>query len=70
LKQCIGVEGFFLVVKNTPEISFDPIWWSTCQEIDDFLVMLARGSDFDISVCLAKMEGFATAGCDASGAPF
>jgi hypothetical protein len=54
-------------VKGTKEVSFEPIFWFTNQGMEDYMGILARGTEWETAAAMSKFEAFCVAGCDASG---
>jgi hypothetical protein len=54
-------------VKGTKEVSFEPTFWFTSQGMEDYMGILARGTEWETAAAMSKFEAFSVAGCDASG---
>ncbi|KAJ7189956.1 hypothetical protein GGX14DRAFT_373271 [Mycena pura] len=66
LKQRAGIEGFFLIVRNTAEFHMPPEWYFTCRELEEYMPIATR-KKWDTGEVGAKVEAFAVAGMDTAG---
>jgi hypothetical protein len=58
----VGIEGFFCIVRNTPEFHMKPHWHFTSPELEQYM-QVAVQKKWDISEVGACLEAFAVAGC-------
>jgi hypothetical protein len=63
----VGIEGFFLIVRNTSEFRMAPEWYFTSEALENYMPIATR-KKWDTGVVGAKVEAFAVAGCDAVSA--
>jgi hypothetical protein len=63
LNQHVGIEGFFCIVRNTPEYHMSPQWYFFSQEIEQYM-QVAMCKKWDTSEVDARLEAFAVAGCN------
>jgi hypothetical protein len=62
LKACVGVEGFFCLVRNTSSYHIQPQWYFTCDGLEKYMkIATKKWSTHDVGT---KVEAFAIAGCD------
>jgi hypothetical protein len=59
----VGVEGFFCIVRNSPEYHMKPYWYFTSPALEDYM-KIAVCRRWDTSEVGTKIEAFAVAGCD------
>ena len=65
LNMRVGIEGFFCIVRNTPDYHMEPKWYFTSEALKDYMnVAVPIHKGWDISYVGAKLEAFAVAGCD------
>ena len=63
--MCVGSEGFFCIVWNSPDYHMEPKWYFSSKVFKDYMkiaVLIHKG--WDLSHVGAKLEAFAIAGCD------
>ncbi|ESK82443.1 hypothetical protein Moror_8572 [Moniliophthora roreri MCA 2997] len=60
-----GVDGFFLLVRNTHDNYMQPHWYFTNDSINDYMNFAIKGG-WDRNRVGGKIEAFAVAGCDAA----
>ena len=61
----VGIEGFFCVVRNTPDYSMNPVWFFTSEALMDYMpTAVPVHKPWDLAYVGAKIEAFAVAGCD------
>lgn len=58
----VGVEGFFCIVRNTPEYHMRPHWYFSSQELEQYMQVAVR-KKWDTSEVGTRLEAFAVAGC-------
>jgi hypothetical protein len=63
LTQQVGIEGFFCVVRNTPDFHMQPQWYFTSLDLEEYM-KVAVCKKWDTSEVGMKLEAFAVAGCD------
>ncbi|PPQ75355.1 hypothetical protein CVT25_005593, partial [Psilocybe cyanescens] len=63
LKARVGIEGFFCIVRNTPDYSIQPQWYFTTEALADYMKIAVR-KKWDAHDVGIKIEAFAIAGCD------
>ncbi|KAJ7069006.1 hypothetical protein B0H15DRAFT_755894, partial [Mycena belliarum] len=63
LATCVGVEGFFCVVRNSADFHISPQWFFTSRELEQYMPIATRKKWVTAEVG-AKVEAFAVAGCD------
>ena len=63
LKLCVGIEGFFCIVRNTTEFSLMPIWFFTSPELAEYMD-IAVCRKWDLTEVGSRIEAFAIACCD------
>ncbi|KAJ7853295.1 hypothetical protein B0H14DRAFT_3450278 [Mycena olivaceomarginata] len=63
LKQRVGVEGLFCIVRNNVEFQIEPEWYFTCDAIEQYMEVATRKKWVTGEVGM-KLEAFAIAGCD------
>jgi hypothetical protein len=64
----VGCEGFFCLFRNTLEISFEPYWFFTRPEFEDYTATVVNKiPNWTARLAAAKLEAFSIAGCDLSG---
>lgn len=63
LNQCVGTEGFFCIVRNTPEYHMSPQWYFSSRELEQYMQVAVR-KKWDTSEVGARLEAFAVAGCN------
>ncbi|KAF8210735.1 hypothetical protein K438DRAFT_2011299 [Mycena galopus ATCC 62051] len=59
----VGVEGFFVVVRNSADFHMAPYWYFTLPELERYMPLAVR-KRWDTGEVGAKIEVFAVAGCD------
>ncbi|KAJ7438530.1 hypothetical protein B0H11DRAFT_1752670 [Mycena galericulata] len=59
----VGVEGFFCIVRNSPDFSMQPQWFFTSRELEAYMPLATRRRWVTAEVG-TKVEAFAVAGCD------
>ncbi|KAJ7166463.1 hypothetical protein C8R43DRAFT_1122032 [Mycena crocata] len=59
----VGVEGFFCIVRNTPDYQMAPAWFFTSRELESYMP-IATAKRWNITAVGTKIEVFAVAGCD------
>jgi hypothetical protein len=62
LRTRVGIEGFFCIVRNTPDFHMKPQWYFTTEALADYMKIAAR--KWDTHNVGMKVEAFAIAGCD------
>ena len=68
LRLCIGVEGFFCIVRSNTEFFAHPHFYFSRPEIQFYLALIASSrSPWIPAAVAAKIEAFAIAGCDVAG---
>ncbi|KAJ3514614.1 hypothetical protein NLJ89_g2284 [Agrocybe chaxingu] len=68
LNMRVGIEGFFCVVRNTPDYHMDPIWYFTLRAMKEYMpVAVPVKKGWDYGYVGTKLEAFAIAGCDPVG---
>ncbi|KAL0056757.1 hypothetical protein AAF712_016633 [Marasmius tenuissimus] len=65
LRHQIGIDGFFLIVRNCADGIMDPYWYFTWPEVEEYM-LLAVKPKWSLEEVSAKIEGFCIAGCDTS----
>lgn len=63
LSYRVGIEGFFVIVRNTPEFYMAPQWYFTSPELERYMP-LAVHRKWDTTEVGTRLEAFAVAGCD------
>ncbi|KAJ7783595.1 hypothetical protein DFH07DRAFT_726892 [Mycena maculata] len=63
LSMRVGVEGFFCIVRNSPDFSMQPQWFFTSRELEAYMPLATRRR-WVTSEVRTKMEAFAVAGCN------
>ena len=63
LKARVGVEGFFCIVRNTPDYHVKPEWYFSSVALSDYM-QIAVGHKWSAHRIGTKLEAFAIAGCD------
>ena len=58
-----SIEGFFCIVRNTPDFHMTPQWHFTCKELANYM-KLAVCKKWDTAEVRAKIEAFVIVGCD------
>jgi hypothetical protein len=65
LNMRVGIEGFFCIVRNTPDYHMEPKWYFSSEALKDYMkIAVPIHKGWDISHVGAKLEAFAVAGCD------
>lgn len=65
LNTRVGVEGFFCIVRNSPNYHMEPKWYFSNQALMDYMkIAVPINKGWDIGYVGAKLEAFAIAGCD------
>ena len=65
LNMRVGIEGFFCIVRNTPDYHMEPKWYFSSEALKDYMkIAVPVHKGWDISHVGAKLEAFAVAGCD------
>ncbi|KAJ6544873.1 hypothetical protein DFH09DRAFT_1321729 [Mycena vulgaris] len=64
LGNCVGMEGFFCVVRNNAEFHMSPEWYFTSPELEGYMPIATRKT-WDTGEVGMKLEAFAVAGCQA-----
>ncbi|KAJ7500262.1 hypothetical protein B0H11DRAFT_2225808 [Mycena galericulata] len=59
----VGVEGFFCIVRNSPDFSMQPQWFFTSRELEAYMPLATRRRWVTTEVG-TKIEAFAVAGCN------
>jgi hypothetical protein len=59
----VGIEGFFCIVRNSPDYHMKPQWFFTSPALEEYMKIAVR-TKWDTSEIGAKLEAFAIAGCD------
>ncbi|KAF7371855.1 hypothetical protein MVEN_00042400 [Mycena venus] len=59
----VGVEGFFVVVRNNTDCNCEPFWYFTSSELRQYMPLAVR-KHWDTAQVGMKLEAFALAGCD------
>ncbi|KAJ7482798.1 hypothetical protein B0H11DRAFT_2193174 [Mycena galericulata] len=59
----VGIEGFFCIVRNSPDFHMQPQWFFTSRELEQYMPIATRRK-WVTSEVGTKMEAFAVAGCD------
>lgn len=59
----VGVEGFFCIVRNSPDYHMQPQWFFTSPALEEYMKLAVR-KKWDTSEVGTKLEAFAIAGCD------
>ncbi|KAJ7753382.1 hypothetical protein DFH07DRAFT_960222 [Mycena maculata] len=59
----VGVEGFFCIVRNSPDFHMQPQWFFTSRELEQYMPIATRRKWATVEVGL-KVEAFCIAGCD------
>ncbi|KAL0572269.1 hypothetical protein V5O48_009695 [Marasmius crinis-equi] len=65
LKERCGTEGFFNVVRSTPDNFMEPQWFFTNDKIAPYLRLATKGG-WDTGKVGARLQAFAVAGCETS----
>ncbi len=63
--MCVGIEGFFCIVRNTTEFNMAPTWFFTSAELEVYMDIAVRRK-WDATEIGSRLEAFAIAGCDAT----
>lgn len=65
LNMRVGIEGFFCIVRNTPDYHMEPKWYFSSDALKDYMkIAVPTHKGWNISHVGAKLEAFAIAGCD------
>jgi hypothetical protein len=64
LALCVGVEGFFVIVRSNTDFYSDPYWFFTSAELRHYMPLAIR-KRWDTAEVGVKLEAFSVAGCDA-----
>ncbi|KAJ6565150.1 hypothetical protein DFH09DRAFT_875236, partial [Mycena vulgaris] len=59
----VGVEGFFVVVRNSTDFHMPPYWYFTSPELERYMPLAVR-KRWDTGEVGARIEAFSVAGCD------
>ena len=59
----VGLEGFFCIVRNSPEYHMKPYWYFTMPSLEEYMKIAVR-KRWDTSEVGTKLEAFAIAGCN------
>ncbi|KAJ6461311.1 hypothetical protein C8R45DRAFT_842098 [Mycena sanguinolenta] len=59
----VGIEGFFVVVRNSLDFNCDPFWYFTSPELRQYLPIGVR-KRWDMAEVGMRLEAFAVTGCD------
>ncbi|KAK1222474.1 hypothetical protein PQX77_014680 [Marasmius sp. AFHP31] len=65
LRRRIGIDGFFLIVRNRADGIMDPYWYFTRPEVAEYMPLAVKPK-WSLEEVGAKVEGFCVAGCDTS----
>ncbi|KAJ7342566.1 hypothetical protein DFH08DRAFT_703817 [Mycena albidolilacea] len=63
LKFRVGIEGYFCIVRNTPDFYMIPQWYFTSAELERYMPLAVRHK-WDTGEVGCRLEAFAIAGCD------
>ncbi|KAJ7938868.1 hypothetical protein B0H13DRAFT_1587365 [Mycena leptocephala] len=63
LSYCVGIEGFFCIVGNSPDFYMVPQWYFTSPELERYMPLAVRRK-WDTGEVGVRLEAFAIAGCD------
>ncbi|KAJ7726207.1 hypothetical protein B0H16DRAFT_1735740 [Mycena metata] len=63
LSTRVGIEGFFCVVRNSPDFHMAPQWFFTSRELEQYMPIVTRQKWVTAEVG-TKVEAFAVAGCN------
>jgi hypothetical protein len=65
LSMRVGIEGFFCIVRNTPDYHMEPQWHFSSEAVKDYMkIAVPIHKGWDINHVGAKLEAFSIAGCD------
>ena len=65
LNMRVGIEGFFCIVRNTPDYHMEPKWYFSSEALKNYMkIAVPIHKGWDVSHVGAKLEAFAIAGCD------
>ena len=59
----MGIEGFFCIVRSTPDYHISPQWYFMTEALSDYMKIAVRRK-WDTHEVGTKLEVFAIAGCD------
>ncbi|KAJ7269468.1 hypothetical protein C8J57DRAFT_1066654, partial [Mycena rebaudengoi] len=63
LSYRVGIEGFFCIVRNSPDFFMAPQWYFTSKELEWYMP-IAVHRRWDTGETGTRLEAFAIAGCD------
>jgi hypothetical protein len=63
LKQRVGIEGFFCMVRTATNFHMAPQWYFTSAALHDYMKIAVRRR-WDTAEIGTKLEAFSIAGCD------
>jgi hypothetical protein len=63
LSNRVGIEGFFVIVRNNTDFNMAPQWHFTSKELQRYMPLAVR-KRWDTGEVGGKIEVFAIAGCD------
>ncbi|KAJ7170391.1 hypothetical protein C8R43DRAFT_875920 [Mycena crocata] len=66
-KMRAGIEGFFCIVRDSPDFYMQPQWYFTSSELEGYMPIATRKKWVTTEVG-TRIEAFAVAGCDVLGA--
>ncbi|KAJ7803496.1 hypothetical protein B0H13DRAFT_1671678 [Mycena leptocephala] len=69
LSTCVGIEGFFCIVRDSADFHMQPQWFFTSRELEQYMPIATRKKWVTQEVG-TKIEVFAVAGCDITSACF
>ncbi|KAK6980889.1 hypothetical protein R3P38DRAFT_3334080 [Favolaschia claudopus] len=61
--QRVGIEGFFVLVRNNVDFKMEPEWYFTSKELENYMEIVTR-KKWSTSEVGMRLEAFAIAGCD------
>ncbi|KAL0568416.1 hypothetical protein V5O48_013570 [Marasmius crinis-equi] len=61
--RCVGMDGFFLLVRSRHDITIAPQWYCTNTKLENYLALAVKGP-WDLEKFAARCEAFCVAGFD------
>jgi hypothetical protein len=59
----VGIEGFFCIIRNSPDYHMKPQWFFTSPALEEYMKSVVH-KKWDTSEVGTRLEAFTIAGCD------